>query len=298
MALKEVQIVKDNPPSRKKKKRNPTKGKAKAKPKGRKPAKRNPKGKGKAKAPGKRRNVPKQKTKAGYYWRKAYSRSNGKRVKGTWVKKPKKGRRSNPSKRKNPSRRAPAKRSSGGRRKNPRRVAAGRKAARSRKRNSGGGGRKKARRRNPDNNGNGAYAGDMSLKKTFSQVVLPELLGGASGMVASAMGPMWIEEKLGLDEGTLTEGYRDSVTSGVIALSGGMLIGKYIDKRAGHAFAIAGLAVTAVKLLRMVTMGEETQIGPSDGLGATLVRGALLGENDYSAVYGGSGAGQFSIQGV
>lgn len=299
--LREVQIVKDNPPG---------KGKSKRK----KPAaKRNPKGKGKAtvkRAPGTRKNMPK--SKPGYYWRKGYSTKNGKRVKGTYVKKrrnPSTKRRA-PAKRRNPSpRRAPAKRRSpGGKRKNPKRVAAGRRAAATRRRNAGGKRRAPAkrrnparrRRRNPENGGTGAnYTGEVTVKKTFSQVVLPELVGGTAGVIATAMGPMWIEEQLNLEPGALTEGYRDVATSAAIALGGGLIVGRYIDKRAGKAWAIAGMAVTAVKLIRMITMGEETAMAPgTDGLGATLVRGALLGQNDYAEIYGGTGAGQFSIQGV
>lgn len=271
--LEEVIIVKDNPP------------------KGKKAKKGNPKKQSKPKPRGKSSNMPVPKKNdtppRGMVYRKGYTTKTGKRVSARFVKKPKK----------NPGSKAPAK-SSSGKRKNPKRVAAGKKGARTRKRNAGttGGGKKGSKRRNPND---APYTGEVSVKKTLAQVILPELAGGTAGIIASAMGPAWLEEQLNLDAGQLTEGYRDVATSTVIALGGGMIVGRYIDKQAGKAWAIGGMGVAFVKLLRLLTAKPEDEMGveTSDGLGAVLVRGALLG-NEYSDIYGGARAGQFSMEGM
>ena len=83
------------------------------------------------------------------------------------------------------------------------------------------------------------------MAKSFAQVRAMEALGATAGTIAAAIGPQWLEQQLG-GNWDLTSGWREPATTLVIALGGGLIIGRWIDKNAARAWAIAGVAVAII----------------------------------------------------
>jgi len=235
----------------------------------------NPTRKRRTKSVASRKNPPK----AGMVWRKGYARANGTRVKGTWVNNPGRRRRarSNPRKRTTTTRSNPRRRKRRTTTKRRRRntVYRGRRnPARSRTRtvvkyryrNNPAPRRRRRARRNPATTGGGAYQGKWSIKKAMKQVAMNEFLFGGAGLIAASLGPTYLQSTTARD---FTSGHRDWLWSGVIALGGGMFIGRSFGAREGRAWAIAVAAVTAVKALRAFTGGQFSLplVGAQHGAG-------------------------------
>lgn len=99
------------------------------------------------------------------------------------------------------------------------------------------------------------------------------ITGATLGILTAAVGPGWVQTNFGTGW-DLTTGWRDPLWSAAFSLVGGMLIGRFVDKVAGIAFATAGLAVAAIKVIRELTSGGSNPIFSS---GSLLGSGDLLG---------------------
>lgn len=79
------------------------------------------------------------------------------------------------------------------------------------------------------------------------------IIGGGAGLVAALAVPKWIPK--------WSTGWKSVAVSAATAVGGGFLIHKYVDKNYGKAFTAGGVAVTAVKALRLILSGKHTILG-------------------------------------
>lgn len=213
-------------------------------------SKRNPKGG--SKVAGKRKS--KNNAPAGKYWVPGYSRKGGVKVKGHYAKKPKKSNRGRSRRKQNPSRALAKPRTRTRtntvvkyRYRNPQKPKVVYRYRNPPKRKN-----TRRRRRNPNGANGSPYKGPWTLKKAVSQVKMSEAIAAGAGLLAASLGPYALQRQFGWD---LTSGHRDWMTSIGIALGGGMLVGRFSDPTSGKAFALAGIAVAAVKVLRAFSVG-------------------------------------------